>query len=204
MKIGLCGDLKYGRTVHSLLHFLERYHNVQIYLIAPDVLGLPDYMIQFLKEHDMPFCEVKSIDEALPELDVLYMTRIQRERFVTAEEYQNLEGNYQLTAEKLKRAKKDMLILHPLPRVDEIAQDVDDDPRAVYFRQARFGMFGRMALLLTLSKLPFIRAGHQDIGAHGVKCSNHKCITKTESYLPLEGKVGERCPYCDASLEMLL
>ena len=104
----------------------------------------------------------------------------------------------------MKRAKKDMLVLHPLPRVDEIAQDVDDDPRAVYFRQARFGMFGRMALLLTLSKLPFIRAGHQDIGAHGVKCSNHKCVTRTETYLPLEGKPGDRCPYCDAPLEMLL
>ena len=204
MKIGLCGDLKYGRTVHSLLHFLERYHNVQIYLIAPEALKLPDYMVRFLKEHNMPYCEANSIDEVLPELDVLYMTRIQRERFVTAQEYENLEGNYQLTAEKMKRAKKDMLVLHPLPRVDEIAQDVDDDPRAVYFRQARFGMFGRMALLLTLSKLPFIRAGHQDIGAHGVKCSNHKCVTRTETYLPLEGKPGDRCPYCDAPLEMLL
>lgn len=162
--IALVGDLKYGRTVHSLLHFLERFHNVQVYLIAPDALKLPDYMINFLKEHNMPYCEVSSIDEVLPELDVLYMTRIQRERFTSAQEYENLEGSYQLTAEKMKRAKKDMLVLHPLPRVDEIAQDVDDDPRAVYFRQARFGMFGRMALLLTLSKLPYERAGHQDIG----------------------------------------
>lgn len=205
MKIGLCGDLKYGRTVHSLLHFLERYHNVQIYLIAPDALALPDYMVRFLKEHNMPFCEVDSIDKVLPELDVLYMTRIQRERFVTAEEYQNLEGNYQLTEEKLKRAKKDMLVLHPLPRVDEIAQDVDADPRAVYFRQARFGMFGRMALLLTLSKLPFIRADQQYVaGVQGIKCSNHKCVTKTEAYLPLTGVVGGRCPYCDAMLERQL
>ena len=124
MKIGLCGDLKYGRTVHSLLHFLERFHNVQVYLIAPDALKLPDYMISFLKEHNMPYCEVNSIDEVLPELDVLYMTRIQRERFTSAQEYENLEGSYQLTAEKMKRAKKDMLVLHPLPRVDEIAQDV--------------------------------------------------------------------------------
>lgn len=203
MKIGLCGDLKYGRTVHSLLHFLERYHNVQIYLISPDVLALPDYMVQFLKAHNMPFCQARSIEEVLPELDVLYMTRIQRERFSSAQEYENLEGNYQLTAEKMKRAKKDMLVLHPLPRVDEIAQDVDDDPRAVYFRQARFGMFGRMALLLTLSKLPFIRAGHQDIGAHGVRCTNPKCITHSEAYLPLEGAAGTRCPYCDAPLEAL-
>ena len=205
MKIGLCGDLKYGRTVHSLLHFLQRYHNVQFYLIAPDALKLPDYMVKFLKDNNMPFCEVDSIDEVLPELDVLYMTRIQRERFVTAEEYANLEGNYQLTAEKMKRAKKDMLVLHPLPRVDEIAQDVDDDPRAVYFRQARFGMFGRMALLLTLSKLPFERAGHHEIGADsGIRCSNHKCITRSELYVPLHGKVGDRCPYCDAALEMQL
>lgn len=203
MKIGLCGDLKYGRTVHSLLHFLERYHNVQIYLISPDVLALPDYMVQFLKAHNMPFCQARSIEEVLPELDVLYMTRIQRERFSSAQEYENLEGNYQLTAEKMKRAKKDMLVLHPLPRVDEIAQDVDDDPRAVYFRQARFGMFGRMALLLTLSKLPFVRAGHQDIGAHGVRCTNPKCITHSEAYLPLEGADGTRCLYCDAPLEAL-
>ena len=203
MKIGLCGDLKYGRTVHSLLHFLERYHNVQIYLISPDVLALPDYMVQFLKAHNMPFCQARSIEEVLPELDVLYMTRIQRERFSSAQEYENLEGNYQLTAGKMKRAKKDMLVLHPLPRVDEIAQDVDDDPRAVYFRQARFGMFGRMALLLTLSKLPFVRAGHQDIGAHGVRCTNPKCITHSEAYLPLEGAAGTRCPYCDAPLEAL-
>ena len=104
MKIGLCGDLKYGRTVHSLLHFLERFHNVQVYLIAPDALKLPDYMISFLKEHNMPYCEVNSIDEVLPELDVLYMTRIQRERFTSAQEYENLEGSYQLTAEKMKRA----------------------------------------------------------------------------------------------------
>ncbi|HIY52737.1 MAG TPA: aspartate carbamoyltransferase [Candidatus Agathobaculum merdavium] len=203
MKIGLCGDLKYGRTVHSLLHFLERYHNVQIYLISPDVLALPDYMVQFLKAHNMPFCQARSIEEVLPELDVLYMTRIQRERFSSAQEYENLEGNYQLTAEKMKRAKRDMLVLHPLPRVDEIAQDVDDDPRAVYFRQARFGMFGRMALLLTLSKLPFVRAGYQDIGAHGVRCTNPKCITHSEAYLPLEGTAGARCPYCDAPLEAL-
>ncbi len=200
MSIGLCGDLKYGRTVHSLLHFLSRYKNVRIYLIAPEVLRLPDYMVKFLKEHDMPFCEVKSVEEALPELDVLYMTRIQRERFSEESEYRKLEGNYQLNAEKLKRAKKDMLVLHPLPRVDEIEQDVDDDPRAVYFRQARFGMFGRMALLMTLAKLPFERAKSQPIGAHGVRCSNPKCITQTEAYLPLTGNPGEPCPYCDASL----
>ena len=104
-------------------------------------------MVKFLKDNNMPFCEVDSIDEVLPELDVLYMTRIQRERFVTAEEYANLEGNYQLTAEKMKRAKKDMLVLHPLPRVDEIATDVDKTPHAWYFQQAGNGIFARQALL---------------------------------------------------------
>ncbi len=200
MSIGLCGDLKYGRTVHSLLHFLARYRKVRIYLISPEVLRLPDYMIKFLKEHNMPFCEAKSIEEALPELDVLYMTRIQRERFSDEKEYENLEGSYQLTGEKMKRAKKEMLVLHPLPRVDEISQDVDDDPRAVYFRQARFGMFGRMALLLTLSKLPFERPGRHAIGSDGVCCSNPKCITHKEGYLPLERKAGDVCPYCDSLL----
>ncbi len=200
MNIGVCGDLKYGRTVHSLLHFLARFHNVKIYLIAPEVLGLPDYMMSFLKEKNMPFCEARSIEAVLPELDVLYMTRIQRERFEDEWEYEKLEGSYQLTAEKMKRAKSDMLVMHPLPRVDEIAQDVDADPRAVYFRQARFGMFGRMALLLTLSRLPFKRVGSQPIGAHGVRCANHKCITQHEGYLPLDGKPGDLCPYCDAPL----
>ena len=107
-------------------------------------------MVKFLKDNNMPFCEVDSIDEVLPELDVLYMTRIQRERFVTAEEYANLEGNYQLTAEKMKRAKKDMLVLHPLPRVNEISVEVDDDPRAAYFPQVQYGVYVRMALILTL------------------------------------------------------
>jgi len=200
MSIGLCGDLKYGRTVHSLLHFLARSHNVRIYLISPNTLRLPDYMTGFLKEHNMPFCEVNSIEEALPELDVLYMTRIQRERFSSVQEYEALEDNYQLTAHKMSLAKKDMLVLHPLPRVDEITQDVDDDPRAVYFKQARFGMFGRMALLLTLSKLPFQRADRHPIGAKGVRCPNPKCVTHKETYLPLDEADGLVCPYCDSIL----
>ena len=139
----------------------------------------------------------------MPHLDILYMTRVQRERFFNEEDYIRLKDTYILTAEKMELAKPDMAVLHPLPRVDEIAQDVDDDPRAVYFRQARFGMFGRMALLLTLSRLPFERAGHQDIGHEpGVRCSNHKCITRSELYVPLHGKIGDRCPYCDKLLEL--
>ena len=128
MKIGLCGDLKYGRTVHSLLHFLQRYHNVQFYLIAPDALKLPDYMVKFLKDNNMPFCEVDSIDEVLPELDVLYMTRIQQERFFNEEEYLRLKGCYQLDEAMLRLAPADMPVLHPLPRIDEISTDVDNDP----------------------------------------------------------------------------
>ena len=204
LTIGMCGDLKFGRTVHSLVAAMSRYTGIRFVFISPEELKLPRYVKeQYVKSKNIPYTQSTSLEEVMPELDVLYMTRIQRERFTSAQEYENLEGSYQLTAEKMKRAKKDMLVLHPLPRVDEIAQDVDDDPRAVYFRQARFGMFGRMALLLTLSKLPFERAGHQDIGHEpGVRCSNHKCITRTELYVPLHGKIGDRCPYCDKLLEL--
>ena len=206
LTIGFCGDLKFGRTVHSLTAALSQFEGNRFVFISPEDLRLPQYVKnESLEPTHQIYKETADLEAELPHLDVLYMTRIQRERFVTAEEYANLEGNYQLTAEKMKRAKKDMLVLHPLPRVDEIAQDVDDDPRAVYFRQARFGMFGRMALLLTLSKLPFERAGHHEIGADpGIRCSNHKCITRSELYVPLHGKVGDRCPYCDAALEMQL
>ena len=151
MKIGICGDLKYGRTVHSLIHFLANYENVQFYLIAPRELAIPEYLRQFMNEHKMKFYEVSGLEPVIPMLDVLYMTRIQRERFADIDVYESLRGIYCLTAAKLRDAKKDLLIMHPLPRVDEIAQDVDDDPRAVYFDQARFGMYARMALLLTLS-----------------------------------------------------
>ena len=153
MKIGLCGDLKYGRTVHSLLHFLQRYHNVQFYLIAPDALKLPDYMVKFLKDNNMPFCEVDSIDEVLPELDVLYMTRVQKERFFNEEDYLRLKDSYILTPDKLANAKKDLCILHPLPRVNEISVAVDDAPRACYFKQVNYGRYIRMALILKLLEI---------------------------------------------------
>lgn len=204
MVVGVCGDLKYGRTVHSLLRFLSRYQNVTVYLIAPEVLQLPNYMTQFMQEKNMPFHHVNSVDEVLPLLDVLYMTRIQRERFQMDSEYQKLEGQYCLTAEKMKRAKKDMLILHPLPRVDEISQDVDDDPRAVYFEQARFGMYGRMALLLTLSRQKPEKPMHIQGASTEVMCQNPKCVTRSEIYLPIWGEFGERCPYCDKKLILRL
>lgn len=203
MKIGLCGDLKYGRTVHSLIKFLEKYHNIQFYLIAPRELCIPEYIRRFMREHNMQFFEVSGLEPVLPMLDVLYMTRIQRERFSSEAEYLSLKGTYCLDARKLKDAKSQLLVMHPLPRVDEIAQDVDDDPRAVYFEQARFGMYARMALLLTLS-----RQGHERVRKlpHATpwrRCTNPKCITHTETYLPMQAvwtSEGECCSYCDKSV----
>lgn len=204
MKIGICGDLKYGRTVHSLIHFLANYENVQFYLIAPRALAIPEYLRQFMQEHKMKFYEVEGLEPVIPMLDVLYMTRIQRERFSNLEEYNSLKGIYCLNAQKLVNAKKELLVMHPLPRVDEIAQDVDDDPRAVYFEQARFGMYARMALLLTLSKQKHNRPKSLAAGMSGVRCSNPKCVTRAEIYLPLHTHStaqGERCIYCDQELE---
>ncbi len=200
MKIGICGDLKYGRTVHSLIHFLARYDNVQFYLIAPRELAIPEYLRQFMNKNKMKFFEVSGLEPVIPMLDVLYMTRIQRERFPSMEEYNSLKGIYCLNAAKLKNAKKDLLIMHPLPRVDEIAQDVDDDPRAVYFDQARYGMYARMALILTLLRQGRQRMPKSIKGLKNMRCMNTKCITQTESYLPVlthHTDQGERCLYCD-------
>lgn len=204
MKIGLCGDLKYGRTVHSLIHFLANYENVQFYLIAPRELAIPEYLRQFMIEHKMKFYEVSGLEPVIPMLDVLYMTRIQKERFASLDVYESLKGTYCLTKAKLCDAKKELLIMHPLPRVDEIAQDVDDDPRAVYFDQARFAMYARMALLLTLSKQPRVRMPKHLIGMPNLRCTNPKCITHSETYLPMDiihTKDGERCVYCDHLVE---
>lgn len=204
MNIGICGDLKYGRTVHSLIHFLANYKNVQFYLIAPRELAIPEYLRQFMRDHKMKFYEVSGLEPVIPMLDVLYMTRIQRERFADLDVYESLKGTYCLTKAKLRDAKKDMLIMHPLPRVDEIAQDVDDDPRAVYFEQARFGMYARMALLLTLSKMSRIHTQKNIPGRPHLRCTNPKCVTRTELYLPMEThrtREGERCIYCDQLVE---
>lgn len=148
--IGLCGDLKFGRTVHSLINALVRYENINFIFISPDELKIPEYIIEMLREKNIPFREVTTIEEVMPELDILYMTRVQKERFFNEEDYVRLKDFYILNAEKMELAKDDMIILHPLPRVNEIAIEVDDDPRAVYFRQVRYGVFVRMALLLTL------------------------------------------------------
>lgn len=148
--IGFCGDLKFGRTVHSLVKALARYENITFIFISPPELSMPAHIIDELKDHNV--IVISSLDDVLPELDILYMTRIQRERFFNEEEYLRLKGYFILTKKKLSLAKADMIVLHPLPRVDEIHPNVDEDPRAVYFAQARYGMFIRMALILKLLK----------------------------------------------------
>jgi len=151
MTVGLCGDLKFGRTVHSLINALVRYPGIRFVLISPPELSIPEYVRQdVLKANNIEFREVGDLDQALPDLDILYMTRVQKERFFNEEDYIRLKDCYVLTNEKMKLAKKNMWILHPLPRVNEISVEVDSDPRAAYFKQVRYGMFVRMALIMTL------------------------------------------------------
>lgn len=151
MTIGLCGDLKFGRTVHSLISAMSRYENVKFVLISPDELKIPEYLKQeVLIKKNMEFYETTDLEEAMPELDILYMTRVQRERFFNEQDYIRLKDSYILTPAKLKNAKESLNILHPLPRVNEISIAVDDDPRAAYFRQVLNGKFIRMALILKL------------------------------------------------------
>ena len=149
--VGLCGDLKFGRTVHSLIKALSRYRNVSFIMISPDELKIPDYVRkEVLIKNNIPFEETGNMQEALPKLDVLYMTRVQRERFFNEEDYVRLKDRYILDGAKMRLAKKDMMVLHPLPRVNEIAVEVDSDPRALYFKQAKYGMYIRMALIMGL------------------------------------------------------
>lgn len=152
--IGLCGDLKFGRTVHSLISALVRYENVKFVLISPDELKIPSYIREdVLKANNVEFEEVIRLEDALPKLDILYMTRVQRERFISETEYLRMKGFYILDKEKMQLAKEDMFILHPLPRVNEISVEVDKDPRAAYFRQVQYGVYIRMALIMTLLDL---------------------------------------------------
>lgn len=148
--IGLCGDLKFGRTVHSLINALVRYEGIRFVFISPEELRIPDYLIDMLKDKNIPYREVISLDDVMPELDLLYMTRVQKERFFNEEDYVRLKDFYILDKAKMERAREDMLILHPLPRVNEISVEVDSDPRAVYFKQVQYGVYVRMALILTL------------------------------------------------------
>ena len=154
LTIGICGDLKFGRTVHSLITAMSRYSNIKIVLISPDELKLPDYVkTDVLEKNHMKYVETNNMEEYMPELDILYMTRVQQERFFNEDDYIRLKDYYILNEEKLENAKKDLCIMHPLPRVNEIAVEVDDDPRACYFKQAKYGKFIRMALILKLLEI---------------------------------------------------
>ncbi len=207
LTIGFCGDLKFGRTVHSLIKAMSRYDNIRIVLIAPPELRLPSYIKSEVCDRcGMDYREVDDIESVMPELDVLYMTRVQKERFVDEEEFERVKDCFVLDARKMSMAKSDMAVLHPLPRVNEILQEVDDDPRAAYFRQVENGKFVRMALMLRLlewaekDSLVERPAAEQSTGH---TCSNPRCITNTEPVEPLfhasqtEPDV-YRCVYCEA------
>ena len=208
LTIGCCGDLKYGRTVHSLLAAMSRYKNVKVVLISPKELQLPEYIKQeVLENNNMNYVETTSLEEAMPTLDVLYMTRIQRERFDDPAVYERLKDSYILTPDKLVSAKDTMRILHPLPRVNEISVKVDADPRAAYFRQALNGKYMRMALILKL--LEEAKAGKQmepegDVLVNRLLCENSRCISATEQELDHVFKCVDpekgiyRCIYCEA------
>ncbi|MBQ1901232.1 MAG: aspartate carbamoyltransferase [Lachnospiraceae bacterium] len=151
LTIGLCGDLKFGRTVHSLINALVRYPGIRFVLISPEELRVPDYIREeVLDKNNIPYVEVEKLEEAMPNLDILYMTRVQKERFFNEEDYIRMKDFYILDRDKMSLAKESMMVLHPLPRVNEISVEVDEDPRAAYFRQAQYGVYIRMALILTL------------------------------------------------------
>ena len=208
IRVGLCGDLKHGRTVHSLVEALSMFSGVSYSLISPESLGMPEYILGSMRSCGQDFVRMQSLAEAIPDLDVLYMTRIQRERFTNSSDYDALKDSYILTKDMLARAKPDMLVMHPLPRYREIAPDVDDDPRAVYFEQARFGMFIRMALLHELANLPRQTVPLPESAA-GFMCCSPACVTQSEQYLPqlcLDSAIDsmvKRCSYCDAESSII-
>ena len=210
--IGCCGDLKYGRTVHSLISALSRYENIKVLLISPEELKLPKYVkYEVLDKYGIEYVETTSLEEAMPELDVLYMTRIQRERFDSFDEYERLKDSYILTPEKMEAGKPTMRVLHPLPRVNEISVKVDEDPRAAYFRQALNGKLMRMALILKLLKEA--QEGRQMDVPEAIEdtrlvCDNPRCISSTEQELPHKFKLVDeehkiyRCVYCEAKKKL--
>ena len=197
--IGVCGDLKYGRTVHSLIAAMSRYDNVRFVLISPEELRLPDYVKDdHLFTGGCEYVETENLESAIPSLDILYMTRIQAERFESREEYERLKESYELTKSKLIMAKEDLSIMHPLPRVTEINVDVDDDPRADYFDQAMYGRYIRMALILMLLGTKGIDDRRTDgIEKRGLVCKNPHCITRTERGVKRLFDEYGKCIYCD-------
>lgn len=207
--VGFCGDLRFGRTVHSLIKALSRFKGVKVVLIAPDQLRLPDYMKEEVCEKNgVPYTEVNSMEEVMGDLDVLYMTRVQKERFLDEDDYDRVKDCFVLTRDKLSKAKPEMRVLHPLPRVNEISVDVDDDPRAAYFRQVKNGKYVRMALILKLLEWSMDPAKEQRLLPDGTvpnryRCSNPKCISNVEKvetlFRPDAANPGQyRCVYCES------
>lgn len=200
MCIGLCGDLKNGRTVHSLIKTMSHFRNNRFILISTAELGVPQYIKDILNAAGCEYAEMSSLKEAMPYLDVLYMTRIQRERFSSEEDYQKQKGVYILDRDKLQYGKKDLKILHPLPRVDEIDYEIDEDERAKYFIQTVYGVYARMALIMELLKNPDHTQAPRLLSTHPAVCSNPRCITHSEPYLPhIFRESGDMllCNYCD-------
>jgi len=209
LTIGFCGDLKFGRTVHSLIKALSRHRGIRVVLIAPEELRLPEYIRrEVCDKYGIPTAEVRTLEEVMPELDILYMTRVQKERFLDEEEFERVKDSFVLTPEKMKTARRDMIVLHPLPRVNEIARAVDNDPRAAYFRQVENGKFVRMALILTLLEWadrkpegPTPRFAEEFI-VNQLTCSNRRCISATEDvdqlFRTVDAERGVyRCAYCE-------
>lgn len=204
LKIGVCGDLLNGRTVHSLIKALAKYENNSFVLISTEELSVPIYIIDILEKNHCHYEISHSLADAIKDLDMLYMTRIQRERFKSAEDYEAQKNVFVLDKEKLALAKEDMIILHPLPRVNEITVDIDDDPRALYFKQAQYGMFGRMALILLLLQDEDFMLSERETFISEHRCSNPKCITQPEFYLPNRAyeKLGmQMCDFCDKRID---
>lgn len=202
LTIGMCGDLLNGRTVHSLCKALSMFKGNKFVFISTPELMMPAYIKDIIKANGSTYEEVNSLEEAIPELDVLYMTRIQQERFASQEEYLAQKNTYILDHPKMLLAKRDMIVMHPLPRVDEITVEVDDDPRAMYFTQAKYGVFVRMALILTILSDKKSSETLKGKIYSGVKCSNPKCITSHETYLPKSFRFSRdetllECEYCD-------
>ncbi|MBQ9894176.1 MAG: aspartate carbamoyltransferase [Ruminococcus sp.] len=202
LTIGMCGDLINGRTVHSLCKALSMFKNNKFVFISTPELHMPAYIKDIIKANGSTFEEVNTLEEAIGKLDVLYMTRIQQERFASVEEYLAQKNTYVLDKKKMQLAKKDMIVMHPLPRVDEITVDVDDDPRAMYFTQAKYGVFVRMALIITILKEKRSSETLKGKVYNSVKCDNPKCITNHEEYLPKSFRSSGdetllECEYCD-------
>ena len=204
LKIGVCGDLLNGRTVHSLIKALSKYENNSFVLISTPELSVPIYIIDILEKNNCKYEISNSLAEAITDLDVLYMTRIQRERFKSEADYEAQKNVFVLDREKLDKARDDMIILHPLPRVNEITVDIDDDPRALYFKQAQYGMYGRMALILLLLQDEDFTLMSRETCLSEHRCNNPKCITQTEEYLPhlsYEKLEMQMCDFCDKRID---